>query len=590
MLLGVVVVAGVAYGWRMGSSLEIYYAAAVRSMAASWHDFAFAAFDPAGTVSVDKLPGALWVQALSVRLLGAHPWAVALPQAVEGAATVLVLFRAVRRLVGPPGAIVAAGALAVCPAVVTLDRGNIPDTLLVLLLVLAADAVVGAVVTGRLRDVLLAGVWVGLAFQAKMVEAWLVVPALAVTVLVAGEGSRWSRWWRVGAMACVATVVSLSWMVFVQLTPASQRPYVDGSSHDSVFEQVFDYNGFGRVGQPSPNAALGRTLDIPTLALPSPAPSWDRLLRGAYGRDDGWLLPPALTAAVGVAVARRRRSRTDRARAGIVLWGSWLAVLFALFSVSATVNSYYLAALAPPTAALLGIGATVVWDRRRTVAGRVVVAGTVLLTTAYGAWLLPASGTGLPGWLRPALPVLGVLAAVTAAVTVRPTGRSRWGAVSAGAVGAVTLLVPVVASASVVADNLGPFDTPFQPAIVTAFTRGFFGAPLQVRSVLPRLEAARNGAPDLMATQTSVLAAPFIFATGQEVLPIGGYTGTIPEPSVAALRSMVAAGRFHLVLTAAHSHDPRVLWIAHDCLRLPTPVAPPGDVTGPLGIFYCTPR
>ncbi len=133
-------VAGVAYGWQMGSSIEIYYAAAARSMSMSWHDFVYGAFDPAGTISVDKLPGALWLEALSVRLFGVHTWAIALPQVLEGVLTILVLFRLVRRLAGAEAAIVAAAVLAICPAAVTLDRGNIPDTLLVLLLVLAADA------------------------------------------------------------------------------------------------------------------------------------------------------------------------------------------------------------------------------------------------------------------------------------------------------------------------------------------------------------------------------------------------------------------------------------------------------------------
>ncbi len=185
----------------------------------------------------------------------------------------------------------------------------------------------------------LTGVWVGLAFQAKMVEAWFVIPALALTYLVAFRGNWRSRVLRLGAMMAVIAVVSLSWMVFVSLTPASHRPYVDGSQHDSVFEQVFHYNGFGRVGQPSPNAALGRTLDIPVLVASSPRPAWNRLLRGAYGRDIGWLLPAALAMVPLGLVARRRRPRTDLVRAGVILWGSWLVVLTVVFSVSTSVNS-----------------------------------------------------------------------------------------------------------------------------------------------------------------------------------------------------------------------------------------------------------
>lgn len=152
---------------------------------------------------------------------------------------------------------------------------------------------------------------------------------------------------------------------------------------------------------------------------------------------------------------------------------------------------------------------------------------------------------------------------------------------------AAIILVPLVASVSVVANRLGPFDTPFQPRAVTAFTRSFFGAPLKLSSTLRAIQAVRNGAPDLMATQTSVLAAPFIFATGQEVLPIGGYTGTIPEPSVTMLRSMVDTGTFHLVLTASHSQDPRAVWIARHCLRAPTPPNQAGNGIGLLDAFYC---
>ena len=148
-----------------------------------------------------------------------------------------------------------------------------------------------------------------------------------------------------------------------------------------------------------------------------------------------------------------------------------------------------------------------------------------------------------------------------------------------------------MASVSVVSNGLGTFDTPFQPTAVTAFTRAFFGAPLKPLSTLPAIEAARQGAPDLMAApRASVLAAPLIFATGQEVLPIGGYTGTIPEPSVSELRSMVAAGTFHLVVTAATSFDSRVIWVAENCLKLATPPNSANDLAGALATYYCAPR
>ena len=136
----------------------------------------------------------------------------------------------------------------------------------------------------------------------------------------------------------MTAAVSFSWMLFVTLTPAPQRPYVDGSQHNSVFAQVFDYNGFGRVGQPSPNVEMGRTLDISFLAQPEPGPRWNRLLTGSYGRDAGWLLPASVLALVAGLIVRRRLPRTDPVRAGIVLWGTWLVVFGVAFTVSATIN------------------------------------------------------------------------------------------------------------------------------------------------------------------------------------------------------------------------------------------------------------
>ena len=170
VLLGLVlVVAAFAYGWRAQSvPLEPYYAAAVRSMATSWHDFVFGAFDPAGTVTLDKLPGAFWLQALSVRAFGVNTLAMVVPQVVEGVLAVLVLYRVVRRLAGPGAGLIAAAVLAVSPAAVALDRGNISDSLMILLVLLAAEAVCGALADGRWRRLVLAGIWVGLAFQAKM--------------------------------------------------------------------------------------------------------------------------------------------------------------------------------------------------------------------------------------------------------------------------------------------------------------------------------------------------------------------------------------------------------------------------------------
>lgn len=584
-LLALSALAALAYCWHLGSSTEIFYAAADRSMASNWHDFFFAAFDPAGTISIDKLPGAFWLQALSVRLFGAHTWVVALPQAIEGVLSVLVLYRAVRRCAGPASGIVAAGILAISPATVALDRGNVEDSLLILLMLLAANSLVTAIVTGRLVHLVAAGIWVGLAFQAKMLEAWLVVPALLVAYIVAGGGSSLRRLAWATAMVAVVLVVSFGWMTAVSLTPHNERPYLDGTTNDSIVSQVFDYNGIGRAGHLTPNQVMGRSLGIGFLAAPSPPASLERLLEGSAGRDIGWLLPGAVLSIPVLLWETRRRSRADPLRAGVLLWGIWLVCFAAVFSVS-PINSYYLGALSPPIAALLAMVARLIWERRRVRSAQLAAAGLVLITVAYAVLLLPASGTGLPPWLAGVTVGLGALALgslVAFAVT-----RGRWaGSLASLCAAAAILVVPCVASVSVVTNELGPFDTPFQPTSVTSSNRIFFGNPLQATKTLPAIERVRAGAPDLMATETSVLAAPFIFATGQEVLPIGGYDGVTPHPSLGAIRAAIARGQFHLVLTAAHSHDPRALWIRAHCIAVPSKSS---LALLAIDISYCLPK
>lgn len=590
LVLAVAALTAFSYAWHSGTTIEAYYAAAVRSMASSWHDFIYGAFDPAGTVSVDKLPGALWVQALSARLFGFHVWSLLLPQVVEGALTVLVLYRVVQRLGGPVAGAAAIVVLLASPATTTLNRGNIPDTLMVLLMVLAADAAVTAAVTGRFGPALAAGVWVGLAFQAKMLEAWLLVPALAVVVVVAGRRDVLGRVVALAVTGVAAVAVSLSWMVVVTLTPAAHRPYVDGSANDSLFHQVFVYNGFSRLGQATPNQVLGHTLGTALFAQAAPPPTWDRLLTGAYGRDTAWLLPAALLALVAVLVVRRGQRRGDPVRAGALLWGTWLVVLGVVFTVSTAMNSYYAGALSPAVAGLLGLGVAVAWEGRRRPSTWAAVALAVLVTAGYAVWLLPPARPGEPPWLRPMAGAAGVVAALVALVLMAaPRRRPGREAVAALALaGAALLLVPATASVLVVSERLGPFDTPFQPAGATRLVHALFAPPWSPPD-LASLESVRHGAPYLMATQTSVLASPYIFATGQEVLPLGGYTGTNPVPSVARLARAVREGRFHLVLMSDPAADPATRWIAAHCLHLPQPAGHPTPSLVPhLALYYCT--
>ena len=413
-----------------GASVEPFYGAAARSMSESWHDFIFGAFDPAGTVTIDKLPGELWVQALSLRIFGFHIWALVLPQVVEGVLTILVLYRAVRRLAGPAAGLTAAAVLAVTPITVLLSRGNVSDSLLILLLVLAADATSAALLTGSLRQLLLAGVWVGLAFQAKMIQAWLALPALAAAYLLAAPAARLrTRCAHVALAGLVTAVVSLSWMTAVSLVPSQDRPYVDGSADDSVYTQVFDYNGLGRLtgnwariaGPPSPIVVAavesGQLLNAETIGIKA---SWHRLLAGPFAADSGWLLPAAVAGALGVLISRRRQGRRDPLRAAVVLWGGWWLVLAVFFSAGTYLNSYYVAALVPAVAALCGTGIAACGPRPWPARVRLVVAATVLGCAGYGAYLMSGTVSGPVVLTVVALVVAAAAAAAAAAARVTP--------------------------------------------------------------------------------------------------------------------------------------------------------------------------
>ena len=592
-LLAIAAVAAVAYGWGMaGASVEPLYGAAARSMSESWHDFIFGAFDPAGTVTVDKLPGALWLQALSLRIFGFHIWALVLPQVVEGVLTILVLYRAVRRLAGPAAGLTAAAVLAVTPITVLLSRGNVSDSLLILLLVLAADATSAALFTGSLRQLLLAGVWVGLAFQAKMIQAWLALPALAAAYLLAAPAAKLrTRCAHVALAGLVTAVVSLSWMTAVSLVPSQDRPYVDGSPDDSVYTQVFDYNGLGRLtgnwasiaGPPSPLviAAVesGQLLTAETFGIKA---SWHRLLAGPFAADAGWLLPAAVAGALGVLISRRRQGRRDPLRAAVVLWGGWWLVLAVFFSTGTYLNSYYVAALVPAVAALCGTGIAACGPGPWPARVRLIVAATVLGCAGYGAYLMSGTVTG-----PVVLTVVALVVAASAAAQLLLPASGQGGHLTAVAfTGAAVLLLPAAASVSGVIGGLGPFDTPFESSKTAHNNQQLAADAPDLTKAVQELELQTPPGDALFGTDTSGLAQSYILYSGREVLPIGGYLGNVPAPTLATLQADISRGyvRVFVLPVSPPGPDPRVRWIESHCLRQPQP---PNRRPVPYATFFC---
>ncbi len=254
-LLGIAALAAALYAWNITQAgLAPFYSVAVKSMSESWKAFFYGALDPNATVTIDKLAGSFLPQALSARIFGFHAWSVALPQVIEGVIAVLAMYRVVRRWAGAVPGLLAAAIFTLTPIAASMFGHSMEDGALTMCLVLAADAYQRAVSEGRLRSLLMAGVWVGLGFQAKMLQAWMVLPALAVGYLVAAPAPLRRRLAHLGAAAVVMLAVSLSWIALYTFTPAADRPYVDGSTNNSAIAMVFGYNGVERFGISFPGA------------------------------------------------------------------------------------------------------------------------------------------------------------------------------------------------------------------------------------------------------------------------------------------------------------------------------------------------
>lgn len=427
-----------------------------------------------------------------------------------------------------------------------------------------------------------------------MLQAWLVLPALALVYLLSAPGSLRTRAKQVAIAGLVVVVVSLSWMSVVSLVPAGQRPYVDGTSSDSVFSQVFVYNGYARLGDSELRAVLGppspflTALDEQSLTPGESAatikPGWDRLLGKPLGRDLGWLAPAALLGGLLVFWDRRRAGRRDRRLACLVLWGTWLLILGVSFSIGLYVNSYYLAAFSPAIAATCGLGADLYWRRRTEPRVRLALLVGLIATAGYGTFLL-SGGARVPAWLLPlclgvsGVGVLVLLAGATAA------GRRR-----AGLLGVVALIsvLPFSAATSAVAVSreLGPFRIPYvQTRSAGSPSASVLAA--QVSSALSALQQ-RTGTRIPLATYTSQAASLFILYTGREILPVGGFLGLTPSPTVSQLARYVSSGKLRFVLApiVPAVHDSRLVWVSNHCRERSTS---PASETIEFALFDCSP-
>jgi 4-amino-4-deoxy-L-arabinose transferase-like glycosyltransferase len=425
-----VVLAGALNLWGLSRNgwANDYYSAAVRSMSTSWHDFLYASFDPRGLMTVDKPPLALWVQALSVRVFGFHPLSILVPQALMGVASVVLVYDLTRRCWGRTAGFVAGLVLASTPITVAISRHNNPDSLLILCSVLALWCLVRALKDGRTRWLVLAGVAVGLGFETKMGVALMVVPGIAAAWLwVAPRGRlRALRQLLIGGAAML--LIGGAWPLLVTLTPAADRPWVSGTSDNSILSLILEYNGFGRLdGQAGGPGGLGGGSVFGGATGPL------RLLNESLGGQDGWLLGFALVSGLAILLAGRLRRRDPHTGWLIATGGAFATVAVAFSFAKGIFHPYYVSLLAPFTAALVGAGA--VQFARPGLAMRVLGALALAAGVATELAVLHVN----PGQLTWLVPVL-VGGGIVLAVGLLSLGGARLRALTLGA-GLVLLLI-----------------------------------------------------------------------------------------------------------------------------------------------------
>jgi 4-amino-4-deoxy-L-arabinose transferase-like glycosyltransferase len=558
-LLALLVGTAALYLWGLGSSgwANDYYAAAAQAATQDLKAWLFGSLDAGNAITVDKPPAALWVMGLFGRLFGFSAFTMLLPEALMGVFAVALLYAAVRRTSGPAAGLIAGAALTVTPVAALMFRFNNPDALLVLLLVAAAYCMLRAIETASTRWMVAVGVVIGFAFLTKMLQAFLIVPGLALAFLVAAPVGFWKRIGKL-LVGAAAMVVSGGWYVaLVSLWPADSRPYIGGSTDNSLLQLALGYNGIQRIsgGEGGPggfggprgaNLFFGGEAGIGRLFGPS------------MGAEASWLLPAALIGLAAGIWFTRRTARTASVRAGLLLWGGWLLVTGAVFSfMDGIVHPYYTVALAPAVAALVGISTVELWRGKQFLWPRIVLAAMAAATGIWAFILLDRTPDWFPA-LRWAVLVGSVLIAAVVAVGAHRLGRAV--IVLGTAAALFGLAAPTAFALYNVTHTSGGPGMMSGPSRVSAFGGHGFGGPGGPGG--PGRPAADNTAlVELLKGVDNRWAAAGIgsmsvsgleLESGASLMAIGGFSGGDNSPTLAQFQSYVADHQVRYFIASDH--------------------------------------
>ena len=610
--------------WQIGKvQRSEYYASIAMSMSKSLSNLFFGAIDPSGSVTLDKIPGSYWVPAIFVRIFGFSTWSITLPNALAAIALVLVVAKTARMLFGNTAGLISAAIIATTPIITAVSRSNQPQSFFLLTLAISAFYAAKAIKYESRKYLIISGALIALAFHTYMLEAWAIWPAIIIAWFFTSRNIK-TKIVDLIIAGSTSLLLSLTWIVIVWLVPKSHRPYIGGTYHNNPFEMVFGYNGLGRFSLTTKE--LSSATADPTFRSFTPPfggqAGFGRIFSSAVAGQIAWLIPAAVVAIVILAVLRQKKTVT-------IFLGVWLLTFFTMFSLVAGIHQFYTSSLALSVALLIGGGIAKAIEAQQPALKIILVAVTCLT-----AFYIAAQNKSYLSWVVYTQALIAVIAVITLAMSGKLIR-----VIAIAAVIIATVLTPAAWAIDVhnhtnsinpIAGNgssgfgggfgggRGPggprngFTPPagFTPrAGFTPPTGGFRGngqfpgamgggnSPFGQQDnskTISYLKAHRAGAKFLLATFGAQSAASFITATGENILPIGGFDGSDPTPTLKAFIAMVNSGQVKYVSAGENRMDGGMnnspatstssaisTWVKANCAV---------DSHSPVSLYICTKR
>ena len=569
-----------------------YYAAAVQAASQDWTAWLFGSLDAANYVSIDKPPLATMVMGLSARLFGFSSFSMLLPSVLAGVGSVWLVYGAVKRQFGFTSAAIAGTTLMLTPVAALMFGFNNPDAILTLMLTASGYAFLRSLEGKRpLLWLGLAGLFTGLAFNTKMLQGLMVLPAMVVVYLVFARPPIVTRFLHVMFAGVIAMMSTLWWSVLVWLTPAGSRPWVGSTNDNNIWSLIFGYNGFGRllggrgggmVGGAPPSGGIGgattpqtagsttQTMADGTGMMPGGMGGGPggghgpggtgfggqtgifRIFNNDFGPNIAWLLVLALAGGGLMLWILRKTPRTNRGRAAVIFWMLWLLIHIVIFSMtSGVIHPYYVVVMAPAVAALVGISLPFLWGaytRRKPYAWLLPL--LVGVTVAIAVIILGYAGTMT--WLMWIVGLLGLTGMIGLLVNLYAPRRWLQNLAIITAISACTLTPTVYTLATVNVAHTGSIPTagPSSTAI-----QGSNNETSQADSQLVQyLLRNQNGATWLVAVASANESAAIQLTSGQPVMAVGGFNGSDTPLTLEQFKQLVKDGKVNYYAISSHGH------------------------------------